>query len=249
MTKVVQIPRHTTGEVDILVLLAGNLRMDTNRKELRLGDGTTPGGVRFLNLDQLNSVFLRKDEGLGPDVGFPAEGVGMLVRVSEETFVVRILTVGDGLDIENADGVSGNPEISVDEDWLEGFLDDLYATRTNILANAADKILRVQEAWSSLTYTSLTFGSTVAIDFALGVNFVLSATGACTLGNPTNVKWQSGDIEILAVGNDRVISFGSNWQLPIGIPSITVPEDTRTILSYSVNSLGEPTLNGFTQYG
>lgn len=248
--KIVQIPRHSTPEINAIVLPEGNIRQDSSTKELRVGDGVTPGGKRILHLEQLNSFFIRKDEGLGSEVGFPDAGIGFMTRLVDNTYVVRLLTDGDGITITNGDGSSGDAVFSVDESWLDDtWLNAKLASTANIWANAADKILRVQEAFASYEHQTLTFAGTVAINLGAGNNFKLTASGNCALGNPTGInKKQAGEIEILASGADRSITFGGSWKLGNIASPLLIPSGERAALIYSINSAGAPVIHGFSKY-
>lgn len=51
--RVLQFRRGSTATVDARIPAVGEIMVDTDRSELRLGDGTTPGGKRILNESQL----------------------------------------------------------------------------------------------------------------------------------------------------------------------------------------------------
>lgn len=241
--KIVQIPRHTTGAINAIVLPAGNMRQDSVTKEIRIGDGLTAGGHRILTLDQNNALFIRKDEGLGPEVGFPEAGIGIMVRLVDDTYVVRLLTVGDGIIVDNGDGASGDPEFSIDQTYLDAWLAAMYAADTDIWGNVAEKIVRVQEAFESYAHVTLTDAATVAINLGAGINFKLSAAGNRALGNPTGInKVQTGEIEILASGAQRSITFGANWNLGAVVSPVVIPSGQRASVIYGINSAGEPNI-------
>ncbi|MCA9916183.1 MAG: hypothetical protein KC496_22660, partial [Anaerolineae bacterium] len=56
MTKNVHHPRGTTAAEDSITGLVGQLRIDTERRELRLHDGATPGGVVIPNNTTVGEV-------------------------------------------------------------------------------------------------------------------------------------------------------------------------------------------------
>lgn len=241
--KIVQVPRHVTGDMNAIVLPPGNIRQDSITKELRIGDGLVAGGHRILTLDQNNALFIRKDEGLGPEVGFPEAGIGIMVRLVDNTYVVRLLTVGDGIALVNGDGAAGDPEFSIDQTYLDAWIGAMYASDVNIWANTAAKIVRVQEAFASYAHVTLVDAATVAINMSAGINFKLTAAANRILGNPTGInKVQSGEIEVTASGADRSITFGANWKLGALVSPVVIPSGKKTSFIYGINSAGEPTI-------
>ena len=112
LNKRVQLPRGTTTENDAYVGPSAQLTVDSLRNELRIHDGVTKGGFRIPNLTQLRKLFLSSDSELG-GLSFPAEGVGILSRVSDKSYKLRSLTVGDDLIIANTAGDAGDPKISL----------------------------------------------------------------------------------------------------------------------------------------
>ena len=48
MARQIQLRRGTTSQNDLFIGAEGELTMDTTAKDLRLHDGTTPGGGEFL---------------------------------------------------------------------------------------------------------------------------------------------------------------------------------------------------------
>lgn len=64
MAKRVQILRYTTAEADLFTPLSGELIVDTQRNDIRVGDGSTAGGNRLANLTALGSVFQPLDADL-----------------------------------------------------------------------------------------------------------------------------------------------------------------------------------------
>lgn len=60
--KTVQFPRGATAAEDGIVGVPGQVRVDTSRNELRVHDGTTPGGHRLPNLDTISQLLATGSE-------------------------------------------------------------------------------------------------------------------------------------------------------------------------------------------
>jgi len=99
---------------------------------------------------------------------------------------------------------------------------------SEVAAAAQDKYLAADHLALASAPVTLTFASTVAIDWkAAAANFELTVTGDCTLGNPTNGipgTWRT----ILVKGSsstEREITFGN--QFGGEVPEITDVTDTK----------------------
>lgn len=118
--KEVQLAGGTSETEDYYIGAERELRVDTSNDELRLHDGSTPGGKRFKNIDQLETVFQEKSPELD-GFDFSAQGKGWLVRVGPGNYKLRSLTVNEEqLEITNPYGTLGNPKIGL----LETILSD-----------------------------------------------------------------------------------------------------------------------------
>lgn len=245
MSKIVQQLRGTTTEMDAVTHPSGVITIDTQRNEIRLHDGETPGGIRVANLEALKALFVSKLEGLGSDVGFPESGGGIIVRLNvDDTYVVRTLQEGEGISIDVPDGSTDDPEIGVDVDWLSAVNAALRGSVAEVRAGVAAKTIPIDDGFAAGGYVALAHADPVVVDFSTGWNFTLEITGSTTLGNPTNLKVQSGVIELTAVGSDRVLSLGSNWVDPgIAFP-VTLSEGTTFYISYFVDATNQPVVSG-----
>lgn len=107
-----QFPRIGTAVSNKYIGLPGEITIDLDRWEIRLHDGTTPGGKRILNLSQLSAIFLASDSEAGK-LDFGTNSRGFLARISSTQYALRKIAVSDGLTIDNPDGVGGNPKINL----------------------------------------------------------------------------------------------------------------------------------------
>lgn len=83
-----------------------------------------------------------------------------------------------------------------------------FATSAEFLANTADKALVTDEVWDSADEVTVTFATSLTLDFSSAINFYISATDNLTLQFPSNVKaGQSGCIRVFNSGGARSTSF------------------------------------------
>lgn len=89
------------------------LRVDTDNDELRLHDGSKPGGFRFLNHDANLQLFQRKSTELDGFKFHPALK-GFMVRTSPGQYRLRSLSFHAGqFTVTNPSGIAGNPSIQL----------------------------------------------------------------------------------------------------------------------------------------
>lgn len=91
------------------------IRIDTSNNEIRVHDGTTPGGHRVSNLDSLIAIFQEKSVELS-GLEFGPAARGFLTRIGDGTYALRKLSVGNALVLVNESGVAGNPIIGLQHD-------------------------------------------------------------------------------------------------------------------------------------
>lgn len=113
------------------------------------------------------------------------------------------------------------------------------------IATAADwrtgtdtaKALGVDATWDAAAEVTLTDAATVAVDFATGINFVLTVTDDRTLGNPTNEKvGQSGYIRIVqGAGAPNTLAYDTDWEFAGGsAPVLSTGAAAEDLLFYQV---------------
>ena len=223
--KILKHARGTTAQNDAYVGANGSLTHDTERDELRLHDGNTPGGHRILNLLQLFELFLRSDSEFG-DVQFSPEEKGMLTRIDNKTWALRALQAGNGITVSNSFGTTGNPVISVSSDYVAGIADGLLARRMHSFVTSG-----TPEAFT-IDLTGLggwSFGDGVFLQALFHAQPVNGAT--IKVGNlePTPILMPSGSPNIadvipigvpvllmLAYGSWRIVNSQVASQVPIG---------------------------------
>jgi len=245
MATVRQLPRAGTASVDLIVIPEGALYVDIERNELRLGDGTTPGGIRIPSIDQLNNLFLAIGEGLGAEVGFPTSGVGVLVRLADSTFTVRALGVGTGLLLTNPVGALADPSYTIDQQWIFDNMTARIALVSELRAGLPGKLVGTSQVFVANAYVPLDDTPTIAVDFNGGWNFRLTITADRILGFPTNIKVQSGIISVRADAvAPRLLTLASGWKDPLSLFPLLIPANQRVMLNYFVSELSEVIVSG-----
>lgn len=110
MTKRVQLIRHAAEVANQFLGLLGELTADYDNAELRLHDGSTEGGARFLNRDANDERYQARSLELDGLLGWEPNERGMVTRLGTSTYRLRqLLTVAGQLVVTNPDGYSGNP--------------------------------------------------------------------------------------------------------------------------------------------
>jgi len=245
MATIRQLPRAATVSVDLITIPIGALYVDTDRFELRLGDGVTPGGIRIPSIDQLNNLFLLIGEGLGSQVGFPTSGVGFLTRLANNTFAVRTLEAGAGLTLVNPIGSVANPKYTVDTQWVLDLITSRVAAQAAVQSGTPGLLLGTTATFGANAYAAMTDAATIAVDFNLGWNKKVTISADRILGFPTNIKIQSG---IIAVKSDAVsahlLTLAAGWKDPLSLFPVLIPANQRAMINYFVSDLSEVVISG-----
>lgn len=103
------------------------------------------------------------------------------------------------------------------------------------------KVLTPKAVADAAALVTLTDASTIAVDLAAGVNFVVTLAGNRTLGAPTNAKpGMTGTIHVKqdATGS-RTLAYASAW-MPFGsTPSLTTTANAVDLLTFIVETSGK----------
>jgi len=110
MTKRVQILGHTAELANQFVGLERELTLDDDNAEIRIHDGTTPGGRHVLDRDANDERYQARSVELDGLLGWEPNQRGFPVRRGPQTYSLRSLTVNDQqLTVTNPNGYNGNP--------------------------------------------------------------------------------------------------------------------------------------------
>lgn len=114
MTKRVQILGHPYELAVAFVGLERELTVDTDNRELRLHDGATPGGRRFLDRDANDARYQARSVELDGLLGWEPSERGILVRLGPSDYRLRTLTVdARSITLTNGNGYSGSPTFAL----------------------------------------------------------------------------------------------------------------------------------------
>lgn len=110
MTKHVQIVGHSAEVSLTYVGFEREVTVDVDNQELRLHDGTTPGGFKILNRDQNDNRYQARSVELDGLLGWEPNQRGFTVRRGPSDYRLRAITVNEeNLVVTNGDGYLGSP--------------------------------------------------------------------------------------------------------------------------------------------
>lgn len=124
------------------------LSVDQSNRNLRLHDGTTPGGHTFLNRDNSDARYQARSTELDGITGFEPQQRGILTRLGPADYRLRSLTVDPAnMVIANANGYTGNPlfglapTITSEHTWTgQHVFDDVVQFNAGINANVSGNL-------------------------------------------------------------------------------------------------------------
>ncbi len=139
---------------------------------------------------------------------------------------------------------------------FEGATDNAFETTLTVTDPTADRTVTLPDVSLTVagrdvaqTFTAgqraaietLTDGASIAVDLALGNNFVVTLGGNRTLANPTNqVAGQSGSVFIVqdATGS-RTLAYGTDWEFAGGTaPTLSTAANAIDRIDYIVRASG-----------
>ena len=171
----------------------------------------------------------------------PFGSIGLVICDGTSVFSTNVTGLGFGT-AASADvgtGTTDVPDVSIA---------DVRYVRTSVTANTTVRGDFVVEAGSLKVGTSaraynpittLTDAASIAVDFALGNNFLVTIGGNRTLAAPTNaVAGQTGQIYVIQDGTgSRTLAYNSAYQFVSGAsPTLSTGASDVDILVYSTRS-------------
>ena len=120
-------------------------------------------------------------------------------------------------------------------DTVRGIVE--LSTAAEYRNDTADRALTGEIVWDAAASVALTDDTTIAVDFAAGINFTVTLGGNRTLGQPSNQKvGQSGFIRIVQDGTgSRTLAYHADWKFQYGTdPTLTTTASATDILFYTV---------------
>lgn len=114
MTKRVQIIGHDAETANEFIGEEREVTVDIDNWELRLHDGSTPGGWKILNRDQNDDRYQARSVELDGLLGWEPNQRGIVTRLGPAYYALRAIEVdGQNLSIQNGNGYDGNPNIAL----------------------------------------------------------------------------------------------------------------------------------------
>lgn len=114
MSKIVQLVGHIASLARQFVGEERELTVDTESLNLRLHDGSTPGGHVIPNLEQLGATFQGKSAALDYLAGLDNQNKGIAVRISSNNWAFRkIVGTPDQISVTNETGIAGNIQVAL----------------------------------------------------------------------------------------------------------------------------------------
>lgn len=216
--KKLQHPRGNTAANDLYTGLPSQLTVDSERWELRLHDGETPGGHRILNLEQLLMIFMSKDSEFG-DVAFGAGDKGILTRIGDRQYALRSLIGYNGIVItESADeedelnpkGTNTDFYIGIDPDALDAAANRIPWVLTT--GTADDFEVTLPDTWKHIR------GAIFGMEFHLTANEGASLTvhtGSGDFTHPLKTADNSTRVDLVGhASTECIVMFAqSSWNL------------------------------------
>lgn len=111
------------------------------------------------------------------------------------------------------------------------------ASAANLQAGTADKVVTTDVAWSAASPVTITYSSSLALNFNSFINGKITLTGNITFANPSNVKpGQSGIVEVIQDGTgSRIATWGSNYVFAGGTDLVlSTTASARDLIAYQV---------------
>lgn len=114
MSKIVQLVGHIASLARQFVGEDRELTVDTESLNLRLHDGSTPGGHVIPNLTQLGATFQGKSAALDYLAGLDNQNKGIAVRISSNNWAFRKIVGTPGqISVTNETGIAGNIQVAL----------------------------------------------------------------------------------------------------------------------------------------
>lgn len=114
MSKIVQLVGHIASLARQFVGEERELTVDTESLNLRLHDGSTPGGHVIPNLAQLGATFQGKSAALDYLAGLDNQNKGIAVRISSNNWAFRKVVGTPGqISVTNETGIAGNIQVAL----------------------------------------------------------------------------------------------------------------------------------------
>lgn len=240
--KRVQILRDIAQNMQSFTGLQGEVTATTDTFELRLHDGSTPGGHRFLPLESLHGVFQPASEFLTEAAALQG-GAGFVTALTNGEVILSVLLPGDtNIIIEHYNGDNGAPTIALNtaldftEMGITGgvFKNGSFSGDGSGLAGVAMEFA-VNPAGTAIDPTlndKLYFG---------GGSYVLPPLDTVSIGFLCHISATTPSTQVQVSPGTDVFSEGlQSYQIPFGsIMSIISSRDQWHIVNVPPHAVGD----------
>ena len=191
------------------------------------------------NTTASNIVKIKTAGGQGYDIPFGS--VGLVICDGTSVFATNTKGFGFGT-AASADigtGTTNVPDVSIaDARYIRSSVTANTTVRGDFVVEAGSlKISTSARAYNPIT--TLTDAASIAVDFALGNNFLVTIGGNRTLAAPTNaVAGQTGNIYLIQDGTgSRTLSYNTAYQfVSAAVPTLSTGAGDVDMLIYSARS-------------
>ncbi len=223
MAKTLQLRRGTTAEITANTPASGELFVDTQKKTVTVGDGTTAGGIILARDDRVSDVFTTANGANGLAAG--AFNKANTVTTGDFTFVANTITLPDFTDgVLNVTGNVGNVAL-VTLDTLTFDVDYGPSTPYNIFASFTEnpKVLVV-----------VTNSGTITSDDAFALELASYANTGSLLSIVGNGLPNQSLIPVTAGLVYSSTGYGGNPAWTAEIPTLARSYVTSSLAAFSV---------------
>ncbi len=184
-------------------------------------------------------VKIKTAGGQGYDIPFGSVGLVICDGTSVFATNTKGLGFGTAASADVGTGTTNVPDVSIaDARYVRSSVTANTTVRGDFVVEAGSlKVGTSARAYNPIT--TLTDAASIAVDFALGNNFLVTIGGNRTLAAPTNaVAGQTGQIYVIQDGTgSRTLSYNSAYQFVSGAaPTLSTGASDVDILVYSTRS-------------
>ena len=191
------------------------------------------------NTTASNIVKIKTAGGQGYDIPFGSVGLVICDGTSVYPTNAKGFGLGTAASADIGTGTTNVPDVSIaDARYIRSSVTANTTVRGDFVVEAGSlKISTSARAYNPIT--TLTDAASIAVDFALGNNFLVTIGGNRTLAAPTNaVAGQTGNIYLIQDGTgSRTLSYNTAYQfVSAAVPTLSTGAGDVDMLIYSARS-------------
>jgi len=191
------------------------------------------------NTTSTDVVKMKTAAGSGYDISFGSIGLVICDGTSIWATNTKGLGFGTAASADIGTGTDNVPDVSIaDARYIKSSVTANATVRGDFVVEAGSlKVGTSARAYNPIT--TLTDATSIAVDFALGNNFLVTLAGNRTLAAPSNaVAGQTGNIYVIQDSTgSRTLSYNTAWQfVSAAVPTLSTGASDVDILVYSARS-------------